>query len=147
MGEVYAGSVDLKNILAFQDVFFFNAGYWSFHVNGKLLIASCQSVSSIISGFICRYLFAVASRASTLLCSIHPLILGVIWGSPRNWQWPQTCSPTLVFTSYQQLISAAVGDSGQRLIHLCFGTAAWGGKCFHGQLGRRQALPTAAPEI
>lgn len=140
--------MNLKCILAFQDIIFLNVRNLSFQVNAKLLIPSCQSVSSLISKFICRYLFAIVSQASTLLCSIHPhQHWEWCWGSPRDWQWLQKCSPTLPFTAHEQLISAAVCDPWQRLIPLCLGTAAWGGKCFLGQLERGQALPTAAPEM
>lgn len=51
-------------------------------------------------------------------------------------------TPSLPFTSHQQLISAAVGDPWQRLIHLCLETAAWGSMCFLGQLEREKTGST-----
>lgn len=92
----YAGSVNLKNILAFPDIFFLNAGYWSFQVNGKLLIASCQSVSSIISNFICRYFFAVASQASTLCVLSTHTNSGSDLGFPKELTMAPAVPPPLL---------------------------------------------------
>lgn len=137
----------MKTILAFQYVvLFLTCWIFKFPSKWKVINSFLSKCALLISNFIGRYLFAVVAQAFTLLCSLHPQqsILGVILGFPSELTMASPPSPS---PRSQQLISAAVGDFWQRLIHLCFGTAAWGGKCFLGQLERRQALPTAAPEI
>lgn len=74
-------------------------------------------------------------------------MLGAITGILKKLTVAVEVLPALPFTSCRQLISAAVCDPWQRLIHSFLGTAAWGSKYFPGLLEGGQALPTAVPEI
>lgn len=79
--------------------------------------------------------------ASNCFTSFHPCVPchphhGVSQGANNGYRSIPLPSPS---PCTEQLISATASDPWQRLIHSCFGTAGFSGKCFLGLLEKEQA--------